>query len=1090
MKKVYSLLSLLFCLSVVKAQFPAPYCAEAYGNAVEPISSVVFNTISNTSAASTTGAVDHEDFTAMTTNLTTGGSYTISVQGNTDGNYSDYIRVFIDWNQNNDFSDPGESYDIGIITNSTGADGQTVSASIAVPVNALAGTTRMRVTKKWNVYQSPCNTAGYGQAEDYNLDITLAANCTGMPVAGTASGPSQACSGISFTISLSGASVATGIHYQWQTTTVGGSSWTNLPDDTTASLVHTQTSAADYRCVVTCTYSSVSVNSNTVSVAMQTSGCPPTNDDICNAYTLMLDSAAHCANTTLATTGSNEPTSFNCSTPNNTTWYKYTPATSGNVQFTVSVPATGDVLNGWLGVYTVTGTCSGPFTFTDETTTVLGACQSFGATSGSTTQFTANLTAGTEYYFMVDGVVGDVGAYCISIQTPPSPPATCATNSTPANNATGVTGNPGITLKWGAVAGATSYDVYFGTVNPPTTKIGTTSADSVVVNGTGYSTQYYWYVVPINTGGSPSGCDANTTSFTTGTVPAVAANDDPCDAVTLVLDGPVDCRNTAFATSVNDPTTFNCSTPNNTLWYKYTPAATGNVQFTVTPPASGDTLYGWLGVYTVSGSCPGTFTFTDVTTATLSACTSFGAAGVAQTQFTANLNAGTEYYFMVDGVSGDVGQYCISIQTPPAPPATCATLNSPANNAIDVAAPVVLKWSPVATATSYDVYFGTANPPTAVLTTTAADSVTLSGLAYTTQYYWYITPKNTGGAATGCDAGTFTFTTAAAPPPPNNDECDSAVVVTASAIVNGTNVSATQSIAPSLCQGFTSTSSADVWYTFTASQNGDATITITPTPGSGLDLVVIAYSGSCGAFTSIGCSDNSTAGVPEIVNLTGLTAGTQYYFRVYGYGSLTANQGTFTIAAAGIALPVSLAQFIGERKNGVNTLSWTTANELNNKGFEVQRSSTGDMFVPMGFVESKAITGNSTASLNYQFTDNKPYAGTTYYRLKQVDKNGKSALSHVVAVKGDKIATLSITDVYPNPAGKFLNLVIATPNNVNATIIVTDITGKIVLKQATGIVTGNNNLQLHVGNLAPGSYLLKLVCSNGCNSAVTKFVKE
>ncbi len=95
MKKIYLFLILVLFIGNLKAQFPNPYCAEAYGSGVEPITSVVFGTISNTSPTAIAGS-PHEDFTAITTNLTVGGSYTMTVMGNTDGNYTDYIRVFID----------------------------------------------------------------------------------------------------------------------------------------------------------------------------------------------------------------------------------------------------------------------------------------------------------------------------------------------------------------------------------------------------------------------------------------------------------------------------------------------------------------------------------------------------------------------------------------------------------------------------------------------------------------------------------------------------------------------------------------------------------------------------------------------------------------------------------------------------------------------------------------------------------------------------------------------------------------------------------------------------------------------------------
>jgi len=845
MKKIYLLFCFSFLVLIAKAQFPAPYCAEDYVTNVEPITLVVMGNINNASS-DITGGSPHEDYTSISTTVTQGVAYSITVKGNTDGPYTDYISVFVDWNQDGDFDDAGETYNIGTIFSSTGLDSKSVTGSIQVPLTAIVGSTRMRVAKHYDSYQLPCNAGGfgeYGEAEDYTLNVVASPSCTGTPPIAIASGPASSCSDSLIVVSLSGITAGTGLTFQWQSTTLAGTNWLPVSGATSAIATITHPAGgAKYRCMITCTSSTQSSISTEITVQ-----------------------------------------SINCAPP---------------------------------------------------------------------------------------------------------------------------------------------------------------------------------------------------------------INDDPCDAITLVLDGPSDCQNTKYATSNNDPT-FNCSTPNNTTWYKYTPTTTGLVQFTFKAPMAGDTLLGWLGVYTVSGACPGGLTFTNETAATLGNCKSFGNPGDSTTVFAANLTAGIEYYFMVDGVSGAMGNYCMSIQTPPNPPTTCATLLSPTNAAIDINAPIAtIRWSPVALATSYDIYFGTTNPPTIKIGSSGLDSSNITGLSYNTTYYWYIVPINTGGAPTGCDANTYSFTTMAPPPPPVNDDCTGAIAITAGTPVNATTISATQTMAGELCNGFTGTADDDVWFTFTAVQNGDATISLIPSNGSSFDAVIIAYSGSCGSFTTIGCADSGVSGDPETVSLTGLNAGETYYFRVYSYGSSITSQGNFTINASGSALPVSITKFSGVRKGNENLLVWTTASESNNKGFEIQHSSTENNFLPIIFIESKATNGNSATILNYQFTDNKPYAGNTFYRLKQIDINGKASYSNIISIKGDKISKLVITDIYPNPASKLLNMTIASPTDENVQLVITDITGKILQKQAAQLNTGNNNLHLQVDALASGTYMLQVICNNGCNSSVVKFVKQ
>ncbi len=168
--------------------FPEPYCAAAFSNAVEPITRVIIGGINNTSSATLNGSPAHEDFTGIIGTLTAGANASVAVEGNTDGNFKTYISVYIDWNRNGTF-DAGENYDIGVISNSTGTDGQQATGTIAVPAGALTGNTRMRVIKKFSstvAYPAACNTAGFGQAEDYT--VTVAAGGPTYTVGGNVSG--------------------------------------------------------------------------------------------------------------------------------------------------------------------------------------------------------------------------------------------------------------------------------------------------------------------------------------------------------------------------------------------------------------------------------------------------------------------------------------------------------------------------------------------------------------------------------------------------------------------------------------------------------------------------------------------------------------------------------------------------------------------------------------------------------------------------------------------------------------------------------------------------------------------------------------
>ena len=169
------------------AVFPEPYCGVSFPSGIEPITRVVYADIDNSSPAS--GGPALQDFTAIIGYVNAGESLNMRVEGNTVGNYSTPIKAYVDWNRDGDFDDAGESYTIGTLQNSTGTDNKFVQAAVAVPAGVTAGPVRLRVIKRWSDAGQPCNSSGYGQAEDYTLMVsTTGAYTVGGAVNGT-SGP-------------------------------------------------------------------------------------------------------------------------------------------------------------------------------------------------------------------------------------------------------------------------------------------------------------------------------------------------------------------------------------------------------------------------------------------------------------------------------------------------------------------------------------------------------------------------------------------------------------------------------------------------------------------------------------------------------------------------------------------------------------------------------------------------------------------------------------------------------------------------------------------------------------------------------------
>lgn len=137
------------------------YCESKGNNSnYEWISSVQVGAFSNTSAAA-----GYTDFTALTCNLTAGNSVNVTLTpGFASTTYTEYWKIWIDYNIDGDFVDAGEEVYSGVGT-------AAVTGSFTVPSSA-SGVTRMRVSMKWNAAQTSCETFSYGEVEDYTVDIS------------------------------------------------------------------------------------------------------------------------------------------------------------------------------------------------------------------------------------------------------------------------------------------------------------------------------------------------------------------------------------------------------------------------------------------------------------------------------------------------------------------------------------------------------------------------------------------------------------------------------------------------------------------------------------------------------------------------------------------------------------------------------------------------------------------------------------------------------------------------------------------------------------------------------------------------------
>jgi hypothetical protein len=137
---------------------------------------------------------------------------------------------------------------------------------------------------------------------------------------------------------------------------------------------------------------------------------------------------------------------------------------------------------------------------------------------------------------------------------------------------------------------------------------------------------------------------------------------------------------------------------------------------------------------------------------------------------------------------------------------------------------------------------------------------------------------------------------------------------------------------------------------------------------------------------------------------TGLPNNATYRVRFYAYSAGNAS-GTFQFLSTLEVLPTTLVSWSGQYDAGRSVLQFTTANELNNARFEVERSANGRDFGAIGYV---AGAGTTNQLQRYEWVDEKPLSGINYYRLRQVDYDGGFTLSNVIAVRNQSKSGISV----------------------------------------------------------------------------------
>ncbi|MCW8897171.1 MAG: T9SS type A sorting domain-containing protein [Flavobacteriales bacterium] len=363
---------------------------------------------------------------------------------------------------------------------------------------------------------------------------------------------------------------------------------------------------------------------------------------------------------------------------------------------------------------------------------------------------------------------------------------------------------------------------------------------------------------------------------------------------------------------------------------------------------------------------------------------------------------------------------------------------------------------------------------------TSTSTYTTSGvtLAANTCYYLRVWTKN----APSSSASTCIYTQT-----PPQDACSGAVPIDATPSPSDNYCTTpgptanTPTITPgNLCAGSLENTA---WYSFTLQNTGDVVLTIANIicSGGGAGFQIGYFTGSCGSLSNFGCTSGS--GGTVTVTITGGTAGQTIYVAIDGNAGANC---TFDISATNtVPLPIELLDFNAfyseETKNVL--LDWTTISEINNDYFTIEKSIDGENFEVVSIIDG---AGNSSELKSYNALDKNPISGTSYYRLKQTDFDGKYEYSDLIPVRIEEV--ISNPTIYPNPITNNGVLEFSTNSTEVTVVTVYDVSGRAVLSNQHFTNKGINKIQLETSELTNGMYFIGL--KNGNSKTNLKFIKE
>lgn len=258
------------------------------------------------------------------------------------------------------------------------------------------------------------------------------------------------------------------------------------------------------------------------------------------------------------------------------------------------------------------------------------------------------------------------------------------------------------------------------------------------------------------------------------------------------------------------------------------------------------------------------------------------------------------------------------------------------------------------------------------------------------------------------------------------------------------------------------------------------------TSGNATDVYVARSTNGGETFTNFKVSQNSFTPSASIFfgDYTNIAAFNKKVYPIWMRMDGTAlSVWTAIIHDSLVYVPVELETFSAKLENDKILLSWQTASELNNAGFEIERKFNSSDFVSIGFIKGKGTTPEKQF---YSYTDTPTENGTYTYRLKQIDYDGTFHYSDEIEIAYFSKIELLLEQNYPNPTNSNTVILWATPVNSHISLKLYDVLGREVLTLVNEFRKAGlyeNQIDFNLLNLPSGIYLYEL---KAASSSISK----